>query len=399
MPAISEIPEALLTASKRALAQLRKTVMIDGHGFELYHAGLKEGQIRFGLFARDLLITTLMLQDEKLLWETIRFVLTTLGKRYDPLTGEEPGRVLHEFDEVEMRDLKTRYNAGDTSQLLLIAMADYLKISNDATLLLKHRDDFQAVIRYILSHIHGNLFWEDPRFCGAKRYALKATYWKDSHLPGRVDPHYPVAYTLVQAQTSAALRAASTLAEALDLPWSKAELEKRAGEMIGALMRTLWDDQLSYPLIAQDGAGAISGIASDGLHMLAYLNREDLPPERLNRIWAAAASLATPYGFRTYALGQLDYSTTSYHWGAIWPFEQFFIAKAALHHGRVEFLSVALRVLDALRQLGFVELCYWDEQDGLQGPGAIPGEGCDLQLWSAALPQALQQLLERQKPT
>lgn len=87
-----------------------------------------------------------------------------------------------------MRGLKTRYNACDTSQLLLIATADYLKINRDATPFLQHREGFQAVIRYILSHIRGNLFWEDPRFCGAELYALKATYWKDSHLPGRVDP-------------------------------------------------------------------------------------------------------------------------------------------------------------------------------------------------------------------
>lgn len=395
---MSEISKELLTAGKRALAQLRKTVVIDGHGFELYHAGIQKGRIRFGLFARDLMITALMLQNETLLRESIRFALATRGKRYDPLTGEEPGRVLHEFDDVERRGLKTRYNAGDTSQLLLIATAAHLKTGNDATLLLKHRDDFRSVIRYILSHIRGGLFWEDPRFCGAKRYALKSTYWKDSHLPGRVDPYYPVAYMLVQAQTIAALRAASALAKDLDLPWSPEELEGLAAHMVETLMSALWDDQLGHPLIARDGAGAIAGITSDGLHMLAYLKREDLPPERLNRIWAAADSLETPYGFRTYLPGQLDYSPTSYHWGAIWPFEQFFIARAALHHGRVELLSVTLRVLDALRQLGFVELCYWDEQDGLRGPGAIPDEGCDLQLWSAALPQALQQLLEQQKP-
>ncbi|MGQ9602204.1 MAG: hypothetical protein ACUVUT_05980, partial [Candidatus Bipolaricaulia bacterium] len=94
------------------------------------------------------------------------------------------------------------------------------------------------------------------------------------------------------------------------------------------------------------------------------------------------------------------YAPTAYHLGAIWPFEQFFIAKGALIHRREELLEVASRVGTALERLGFPELFYWDEQSGLVGPGAVPGvarhdhEGCDLQLWSAAWPRAMARLLK-----
>jgi glycogen debranching enzyme len=163
--------------------------------------------------------------------------------------------------------------------------------------------------------------------------------------------------------------------------------------MIQALTGQLWDKNLNYPLIARDAGGELSGIASDGLHLLAYLDPGDLLPERLEAICQGARALETPYGFRTYAPGQLDYSAAAYHWGAIWPFEQFFLAQGVLLHGREELLPVTLRAIEALQELGFVELFYWDEPSGLRGPGEIPGEGCALQLWSAAYPAAMHRLL------
>ncbi len=394
MRPIREIPQELLDAAARGLERLRTTITLDDTQLTLYNSGMSRGRARFGLFTRDLLTTALMLRDPKLLRGAIRFALLTQGKRYDPLTGEEPGRALHEFAEVEIRGLKTHYNAAETSQLLLVASADYLRRSGDRSLAERYNHGLKAALDYILSHIRGGLFWEDPQICGATRYALRATYWKDSRLPGRAEPSYPVAYTLVQAQTVAALRAAAELAETVDLGLSPAELEGQATKGLRALLDELWDKELDYPLIARDGDGPIGGISSDGLHLLAYLRPEDLPPEKLEAICIASRPLETPYGFRTYAPGQPDYSPTAYHLGAIWPFEQFFIAKGALIHRREGLLEVALRVGTALERLGFPELFYWDEQSGLVGPGAVPGEGCDLQLWSAAWPSAMARLLK-----
>lgn len=388
--------EGLLTAAEEGVAKLRTSVAISDTELELYNAGVIQGKIRFGLFARDLLTTALMLQEPQLLRETIKFALLTLGQRYDPLTGEEPGRAIHEFDEVERRGLKTRYNAAETSHLLLIAAAKYLGLSGDASPLKKHEEGLKAAVNYILSHIRESLFWEDPHTCGASQYALMATYWKDSHLPGRVDPDYPVTYSLVQAQTIAGLRAAVNLAEALDLDFSPASLEEKATEMVESLFNALWDEDLGYPLIAKDGSGELSGVSSDGLHMLAYLKKEDVPSEQLDEICAASKLLETPYGFRTYAPGQPDYSKTAYHLGAIWPFEQFFIANGAIIHGQERLLEISLRVVKALERLGFPELYYWDDRGGLEGPGEVPGEGCDLQLWTVAWPQAIYRLLTQE---
>ncbi len=386
--------ERLQARADQEIPRLRTTITLNDTQLELHNAGMMGGKFRFGLFARDLFTAALMLGDGDFLREAVQFGLLTLGRRCDSQSGEQPGRAIHEFDEVEQRGRKTRYNAAETSQLLLIASADYLRITGDRRLIEDGEEGLKAAARYVLSHIHGGLFWEDPADCGASRYALRATYWKDSGLPGWVDPNYPVVYTLVQAQTVAALRAAGELAAVSDLGCAPARFEEEAGKSAQCLVEELWDGDRRFPLIARDGSGDIGGISSDGLHMLGYLRKEDLPPGRLEELIVGAKLLETPYGYRSYAPGQPDYSETAYHLGAIWPFEQFFIAKGAIIHGQEKLLKVALKIATALEKLGFPELFYWDEQSGLLGPGVVPGEGCDLQLWTAACPQGMHRLLK-----
>lgn len=376
----------LLTKSGVRLEALHTQVKLNGRTLSLYHAGKEQGKVRFGLFGRDLLIAASMLQEPGLMKEVIRFVCATLGQGFNPTTGEEPGRGIHEFSDVKMRGRSTRYNAVEVSLLLLIVVMDYWEGTGDASLIEEERGALIAAVDYLCAHLEDGLFVEDPKRCGADRYALHATYWKDAGLPEREDPDYPAAYTLVQAQAVAALRAAARLAEPLrmtDRSWELKELVARAAER---LFTDLWDMASNYPLIAKDRSGRVAGISSDGLHMLAYLQKEDVPAEKLARIAEGACKLATPYGYRTYAPGQLEYASNSYHLGSIWPFEQFFIAKGALVHEQEDILEGSLQVVRALETLGFPELVCWDGK-------TLTPRGCDLQLWSAAWPKAIYRLL------
>jgi len=258
----------------------------------------------------------------------------------------------------------------------------------DDAFIREEKQGLMAAMTYLRAHMHDGLFLENPQRCGAVRYALRATYWKDSTLPGHTDPEYPVAYTLVQAEAIAALRSAAKLAETLSISDQAEELRIMADKATEHLFTDLWDEEANYPLLARDRTGKIHGVSSDALHMLAYLQKEAVPPEKLAGIVKGARQLTTPYGYRTYAPGQLEYAPDSYHLGAIWPFEQFFIAKGALIHEQEEILGVSLRVMRVLEKLGFPELAYWDGKELTAG-------GCDLQLWSVALPQAFYELLSQ----
>jgi len=379
--------DRLAARAKEAMRGLCTTRVIRGACFNLYDAGRKEGLPHFGLFPRDLLTVCLMLKEPALMRETIAFSVATIGQRRDPQSGEEPGRVLHEWDRVERDGRLSHYNAAETSQLLLLVAGQYLPLhGSDRGLLPDLAEGLRLAGRYLLRHIEAGLFWEDPRHCRASRYMAYATYWKDSHLPGRKSLAYPVAYTLVQAQTVAALRALLTLESTFRFGFSVEQLEELVSEMVGAIWERLWDDRADFPLIALDKDVRVSGISSDALHMLAYLEPPDVPPAMLEAIARGSQRLETRYGYRTYAPDQPDYAPEHYHLGSIWPYEQFFIAKGALRHGLAEVFERTLGIIDGLEAHGFPELLVWDGK-------ALTAGGCDLQLWSAACPQAIGDLL------
>jgi len=160
------------------------------------------------------------------------------------------------------------------------------------------------------------------------------------------------------------------------------------------LFRHLWDSVLDVPLIAQDQQGGIAGVSSDVLHMLAYLEPGDICKRHLHSIEEASQQLVAPCGYRSYANGHTDYDPHAYHLGAIWPFEQAIIARGASRHNLDHVREVANRVIDVLEVDGFPELVYWSEESPIESALAVPGQGCDLQLWTLAVPSALLALEE-----
>jgi glycogen debranching enzyme len=385
-----ERSRSLEANASRVMERLRTTLEVNHERFVGYNAGSIEGSVRFGLFPRDLFSTALLLQSHDLLRETIRFAVHTIGRSCDPVTGEEPGRVLHEWNRVEREGLLSHYNACETSQLLLTAAREFLRAGTeeDVALLSDVAGGLAAAGRYVLSHIREGLFLEDPRRSGARRYFAHATYWKDSHLPGRREIAYPVCFSLVQAQTVCALRALADLTSRLRLPWGPDELRAVAARLVGQLWDRLWDETSRYPLIAVDGETSVAGVSSDALHMLAYLEPADVPAPCLEGIRTGSVRLETEFGFRTYAPGQPDYAPDAYHLGSIWPYEQAFIARGARRFGLGGAFDVSARILPALERLGFPELIILDD-------GRLEGGGCDLQLWTCATPHAFAELLSQ----
>ncbi len=382
----------LMPQAEDGMRTLRAVLTDSEARFEVFNAGRQGGKTHFGLFPRDLLTTALMLSSRSLLRESIRFAAHTIGTELDPVTGEEPGRVLHEWNRVVRDGFESHYNAAETSQLFLIAASRLAQSSAEAdlTLLRLIRPAIEAAGTYLIKHIRNDVFVEDPAYCGATRYFAYATYWKDSHLPGRKDIAYPVSYSLVQAQTACGLRSLAALSSVIELPWESSDLHVAAARLVTQLEDSLWDANLGIPLIARDRDVAVSGVSSDALHMLAYLVPGDVSQECLSGVRAAADRLSTPYGFRSYAPGQTDYAHDAYHLGSVWPYEQVMIASGARTFGLPAIVEGATRVLQALGPLGFPEILMWNGS-------RLSAGGCDLQLWTCAVPQGFINLLS-EKP-
>ena len=175
-------------------------------GFDLYRAG----QTYSANFSRDSIISALLKQDPEMLKNQLSFCAYEQGKKRNPLTGEEPGKIHHEFPGFKMiNGLYTTYNACDTNALYLIGHYTYQKLTKDNSLAEEQKKNIEQATNYILRHIDENGFFiEDPKFCGNDKFALKVTYWKDSCLIDRDNgmPDYPVVYTLPHIQNLDGLR-------------------------------------------------------------------------------------------------------------------------------------------------------------------------------------------------
>jgi glycogen debranching enzyme len=347
------------------------------NGYPLHAAGLPHFP-RF--FARDALLSALILAEAgqraksfEILQKTLPFCLAYQGKKKDPFTGELPGKVPHECPGVILRDLSTLYNACDSTTLFLIALELYLDLTGNQAVLLEHRESIKEATDCILSHVkEDGLFWEDPSLCGASRFALKVTYWKDSQLPReREEPLYPVVYTLAHFQNAAGLRSAARMS-------GSRELFNAGSKMIQAGLEKLWGGSDFF--IGLDQNGPISGPSSDSLHLLYYLSPADIRSEWVVRIVESTKTLETPFGYLALAPGLAENVVDDYH-ARIWPWEHALIYAAAEKHNLTRVQEVSSRVLKGLEMFPNEEpetLIYNPHEK------TVSTAGCQYQLWTWA---------------
>lgn len=334
-----------------------------GDSLPLFAAGLPEFACNF---SRDSIYAALITGDLPMLEAQLRFCALLQGRRADPETGEEPGKIHHEYPGVRLRGRSTLYNACDSTSLFLIGCSVIARVRPLSAELLKSAE---KGYQYLLRHMPAGLFLELPGECGAERFALRVTYWKDSELPARRGgaPSYPVVYTLAHF---AAARAVAAFAEIT----GSTEARRAALRALEA-QEHLWDERRGNFVIALDADGAVTGVSTDSLHALYFLRRGEISESRVNRIASSAKVLETAIGYRTLAAELVPAAARSYHARAVWPFEQAVIAIAAAKHSIPEVAAVAARISEVLAEPH--EL--FEEHEGQWRPA-----GCNLQLWSAA---------------
>ena len=334
-------------------------------GIGLYQAGLPDFPRNF---TRDSIISAIIMRDSLMLKNQLLFSAKKQGTKKDSFTGEEPGKIFHEYPGVILNRLNTEYNACDTTALFLIAHSAYQKLNNDKSLAENQKENIIHAVDYILSHLNKNyLFYEDPKFCGANKFALKVTYWKDSEILGRKNgqPEYPVVYTLAHIQNLAAIRVSSKLLH------SK-KLFKISQKMKMAIQR-LYDKDLKLFYIAIDKKGPIKGINSDLLHALFYLENGDIENNQIEGIERSSIELETSIGFRT--LSPRFKMKDTYHSQTVWPFEQ-----AIIHIGAKKFgLEKIQKISSSIIKFLDTEPEYFTTKNNKPKKA-----GCDPQLWTIA---------------
>lgn len=336
------------------------------NNIELYNAGLPGFPRNF---TRDSIISGLLMQDPELLKNQLLFSASRQGKKTDPYTGEEFGKIFHEFPGYVINNLSTEFNACDTTALFLIGHDHYHKHTGDSTLKELHKENLSHAVQYIKSHLVEDIFYENPSLSGAERFALKVTYWKDSVIPRRNEgiPSYPIAYFLAHVVNLAGVRSAAKLLQS-------EELEQIAEKMKSGLNKFFDKDEKSF-YIAIDAQGPIKGVSSDMLHALFYLESGDLTEEQLDAIKSSSSELETPVGYLVLTPKLREQVKNPYHSSTVWPYEQAVINIGARKFNLHDIEQISRRVYPHLDTAP--EIFVLTENETRKG-------GCDPQLWTLA---------------
>ena len=364
------------------------------------------------IFGRDSLIVALELlraQGHKkneyhleLVGKILRSLANLQGRYTNIESGEEPGKVIHEYRPdkhehltklledpwfVYPEGVMRNYDSVDSTPLFLIAAHEYTRYAPSS-----EKEQLMPAVRAALRWLESCDGFVSYQFHPERKYGgLRTQSWMDStesvfYEESKDRPPYPLAPVEVQAYAWSALKR-----------WGKDEaasaLKKKFNEAF--VLRGPKSVTLAYAL---DGTGKKLAAARSSMgHVLwaAYQGEcvlESTYVDALRRRLLARDLFVPKAGIRTLSSRSLHYDPMSYHNGSIWPHDTAMLAEGLENFG---FAEDAARVRQALLNAYAhfntpIELFSYQ-----RGIREYVGQGghraCRTQAWSAA---ALVSMLE-----
>jgi glycogen debranching enzyme len=350
------------------------------------------------LFGRDSLITSwmTMLVNSDLALGTLQTLARFQGVDVNPLTEEEPGRILHEMRFGESSELslgggRIYYGSVDATPLFVMLLGELQRWGN-------RREDVDA----LLPAADRALQWIDEfgdrdddgyvEYLRTSDRGLRNQGWKDSHdgvrfADGRMaEP--PVALCEVQGYVYAAFIARAHFAGEQGDHEYATELRTRAAELKRRFNADFWLDEHGWLAMGLDrDKEPLDALTSNMGHCLwtGILDEDKaaLVGERL-----VARELFSGWGIRTLASSMTGYNPISYHTGSVWPHDNAICAAGLMRYGLVEEAHRVMEgVVRAASYFGnrLPELFAGLARDELSFPVSYP-TSCSPQAWAAASP-------------
>jgi glycogen debranching enzyme len=342
-------------------------------------------------FGRDALITAsqMLAVNPAMARGVLRYLAAHQGRRVNPRTEEEPGKILHEVRSGESvaRGLwpPILYGTVDATPLYLCVLTETLDWTGDGALFEELRPAADAALAWCESY-------GDADGDGYIEYSAgmaRNQGWKDSgdsltHTNGSPAP-LPAALCEVQGYLYRGL---------VGMARSRPDLKARAAELRERFGRDFWIAHEQFVAQALDGAKRpVEAISSNPGHCL---RAGILLPEQARQV---ATRLVSPdmfsgWGVRTLSTGAINYDPCSYHNGSVWPFDS---AMAAAGLRETGFAHEAELIARAVLEAGMTypdrrlpELYCGNERE----PGAPPVDyrasaqhgyqmSCSPQAWAA----------------
>lgn len=362
------------------------------------------------VFGRDSLITSWMsmMVDPHIALGTLQTLARFQGRDVNPITEEEPGRILHEMRLGETAELslgggRVYYGTADATPLFVMLLGElqrwgYQRSEVDALLPAADR-----ALDWIEEHgdRDGDGYVEYER---TSDKGLRNQGWKDSwdgvNFADGTIPDPPIALAEVQAYVYGALVARSHFADEHGDHEMAERLRKRAGELKDAFNRDFWLDEHGWYAVGLDrDKRPIDALTSNMGHCLwtgiVDAEKAAVVAERL-----MSDEMFCGWGVRTLASSMPRYNPISYHNGSVWPHDNAIVAAGLMRYGLVE---PAHRIMEGLVAAApffddrLPELFSGLSRDELPFPVAYP-TSCSPQAWAAAAPLLFLRTMLRLEP-
>ncbi len=362
------------------------------------------------LFGRDALLTSWMLLplDPSLALGTLHTLARLQGTKVDPLTEEEPGKILHEVrsgldDGYALGGGDVYYGSVDATPLFVMLLGELRRwgfAADEVNTLLPHADRALEWIEQCGDR-DGDGFVEYQR---ATDRGLANQGWKDSFdaisfATGTLaEP--PIALAEVQGYVYAAYLARAHFAREAGDEETALHWTGKADTLKCQFNDAFWLPDRGYFAIALDrDKRPVDGLASNMGHCLwTGIVDEDKAAAVAEHL--LGPDMFTGFGIRTLAESMGAYNPISYHNGSVWPHDNAIIAAGLMRYGAVAAAQqVATAVFDAGEMFGgrLPELFCGFGREEFAEPVPYP-TACSPQAWAAAAPLFLLRTLLRFDP-
>ncbi|MFE5838007.1 glycogen debranching N-terminal domain-containing protein [Arthrobacter sp. NPDC056493] len=362
------------------------------------------------LFGRDSLWASLMAMpvDPSLALGTVQTLSDRQGSLVHPMSGEEPGKILHEVrldvsSGLALGGKSAYYGSVDATPLFLIVLGEVGRwgfAAETMAALMPHAD---RALEWILEYgdRDGDGFVEYARL---NDDGLINQGWKDSwdgvnFADGRMaEP--PIALCEVQGYVYGAYMARAWMAYDAGDDALAAELRDRAAQLKQQFNEQFWLPDRGYYAIALDREKRpVDACASNMGHCLWNgIIDQDKAPLVVERLMSP--EMFSGWGVRTLASNMGAYNPASYHNGSVWPHDNAVIQAGLLRYGFVEQaqrISTALLEAAEYSEGRLPELFCGFDRKRYAAPVPYP-TACSPQAWAATTPIFLVTNLMRYYP-
>jgi glycogen debranching enzyme len=356
------------------------------------------------LYGRDSLLTAWMALplDVNLALGTLQQLADRQGKRVDPVTEEQPGRILHEIrggaGGAHHAGGTVYYGSADATPLFVMLLGECFRwgASREAVGALLPAADAALDWADDYGDLDGDGFVEYQR---ATDRGLINQGWKDSFdgvndaTGHQAEP--PIALCEVQGYRYAALLARAELAEAFDDPVTAERLRNEAAVLRDKFLAAFWLSDRGWYAIALDGRKrAVDSLTSNAAHCLWSGIASDEHVETLVE-HLAGAEMDSGFGLRTLASTMGSYNPISYHNGSVWPHDTAIAIAGLLRYRHIPAAArlaerLAAGLLDAAEAFDgrLPELFCGFPRTKFHAPVPYP-TACAPQAWASAAPLLL----------